>query len=143
MAEDYEQTCKSLRALVIMDEVRSDNSLGRDAADIIEKLQRERDAAFAGNRHLAECLNAALARVAEGEKLLREARDVSKRLQRFTQDAPRCDFKEDRTLSWISVTSENTDSLLSRIDAHLGAGPAWKCPACKPLPPPPAEDGTP
>lgn len=44
---DHAELVKRLRALVIMDEVGSNNPLGREAADAIEALIRERDAAEA------------------------------------------------------------------------------------------------
>lgn len=36
---DYDALCRQLRALVIMDEVQSDNPLGREAADAIAALE--------------------------------------------------------------------------------------------------------
>jgi hypothetical protein len=37
-----------------------------------------------------------------------------KRLQRFAEDAPRCDFKEDQTLSWVNYETAEVRKLLDR-----------------------------
>ena len=44
MNVDTKTLVKRLRALYILDEVGSNNPLGRDAADAIESLDRDRDA---------------------------------------------------------------------------------------------------
>ena len=60
MSEDI---VKRLRALVIVDEVGSDNPLGRDAADTIEALRGERDHAAGNAARYLGLLNAAEAQV--------------------------------------------------------------------------------